>query len=113
MDVSQDVIVTEADCGTVQGLYVETIYSGDEESAPLSTRIYGRVSCERVVDPVSNEVIVEVNELITEEKANRIEDIGHERLKIHPALTCESKRGCCQAHCYGLNLATGEAHQDW
>ncbi|MCH2064218.1 MAG: DNA-directed RNA polymerase subunit beta' [Roseibacillus sp.] len=106
VDVSQDVIVTEPDCGTVQGLHVETIYSGDEESAPLSTRIYGRVSCEQVVDPVSEEVIVKINELIDEEKANRIEDIGHERLKIRSALTCESKRGCCQA-CYGLNLATG------
>ena len=106
VDVSQDVIVTEPDCGTVQGLHAETIYSGDEESAPISTRIYGRVSCEQVVDPVSGEVIVDVNDLITEERANRIEDIGHERLKIRSALTCESKRGCCQA-CYGLNLATG------
>ena len=106
VDVSQDVIVTEPDCGTVQGLHAETIYSGDEESAPISTRIYGRVSCEQVVDPVSGEVIVDVNGLITEERANRIEDIGHERLKIRSALTCESKRGCCQA-CYGLNLATG------
>jgi len=107
VDVSQDVIVTEEDCGTVQGLYVETIYSGDEESAPLSTRIYGRVSCEQVVDPVTEEVIVKANDLITEEKAKRIEDIGHERLKIRSALTCESKRGCCQ-FCYGLNLATGK-----
>ena len=106
VDVSQDVIVTEPDCGTVQGLHVETIYSGDEESAPLSTRIYGRVSCEQVVDPVSEEVIVPINGLITEERANRIEGIGHERLKIRSALTCESKRGCCQS-CYGLNLATG------
>lgn len=106
VDVSQDVIVTQRDCGTVQGLQVHAIYSGDEESASLAMRIFGRVSCERVVHPVSEEVIVDVNDLITEEKANQIEDIGHERLKIRSALTCESERGCCQL-CYGLNLATG------
>ena len=106
VDVSQDVIVTQEDCGTVQGLTVHAIYSGDEESASLATRIFGRVSCEKVTDPVSQKVIVEVNELIDEEKAKRIEDIGHERLKIRSALTCESERGCCRK-CYGLNLATG------
>ncbi len=106
VDVSQDVIVTQEDCGTVQGLTVHAIYSGDEESASLATRIFGRVSCEKITDPVSGELIVSVNELINEEKSNRIEDIGHERLKIRSALTCESERGCCRK-CYGLNLATG------
>ena len=76
----------------VQGLTIDAIYSGDEESASLSTRIFGRVSCERVTDPVTKEIIVDVNDLITEERGNRIEDIGHERLKIRSALTCESKR---------------------
>jgi DNA-directed RNA polymerase subunit beta' len=106
VDVSQDVIVTQQDCGTVRGLQVHSIYSGDEESASLATRIYGRVSCEKVTDPVSGEVIVDVNDLLTEVRSNRIEDIGHERLKIRSALTCESERGCCKL-CYGLNLATG------
>jgi len=106
VDVSQDVIVTQKDCGTVNGITVHAIYSGDEESASLATRIYGRVSCEKVKDPVSGAVIVDVDDLITEESAKRTEDIGHERLKIRSALTCESERGCCQL-CYGLNLATG------
>jgi DNA-directed RNA polymerase subunit beta' len=106
VDVSQDVIVTQQDCGTVQGLVVHAIYSGDEESASLATRVFGRVSCEKVTDPVTGEVIVDVNDLLTEVRSNRIEGIGHERLKIRSALTCESERGCCRA-CYGLNLATG------
>jgi len=106
VDVSQDVIVTEDDCGTVNGLTVHAIYSGDEESASLANRIFGRVSCEKVIDPVTKEVIVDVNQMITESMAHRIEDIGHERLKIRSPLTCESDRGCCR-FCYGLNLATG------
>lgn len=106
VDVSQDVIVTQQDCGTVQGLVVHAIYAGDEESASLATRVFGRVSCVKVTDPVSGEVIVDVNDLLTEVRSKRIEDIGHERLKIRSALTCESERGCCRA-CYGLNLATG------
>ncbi|NNC89520.1 MAG: DNA-directed RNA polymerase subunit beta' [Akkermansiaceae bacterium] len=106
VDVSQDVIVTQENCGTVNGLLTHAIYSGDEEAASLSTRIYGRVSCEKIKDPVSGDIIVDVDDLIDEEKAKRIEDIGHERLKIRSPLTCESERGCCRL-CYGLNLATG------
>ena len=107
VDVSQDVIVTQPDCGTVNGITVDAIYSGDEESASLATRVYGRVSCEKIKDPVSGDVIVDVDDLITEEQSLRIEDIGHERLRIRSGLTCESDRGCCQL-CYGLNLATGK-----
>ena len=106
VDVSQDVIVTEPDCGTVNGITVHAIYSGDEESASLASRTYGRVSCEKIKDPVTGDVIVNIDDLITEDMSNRIETIGHERLKIRSGLTCESKRGCCQL-CYGLNLATG------
>ncbi|MDP0490886.1 MAG: DNA-directed RNA polymerase subunit beta' [Verrucomicrobiota bacterium JB023] len=107
VDVSQDVIITEPDCGTVNGIAVHAIYSGDEESASLGTRIYGRVSCDKVTDPVTNEVVVEPGQLIDEEVANHIENLGHERLKIRSVLTCESDRGCC-AKCYGLNLATNK-----
>ncbi|MGB1129302.1 MAG: DNA-directed RNA polymerase subunit beta', partial [Haloferula sp.] len=107
VDVAQDVIVTEHDCGTVNGILVQPIYDGDEEAASLATRIYGRVSCETVKDPVSQEVIVKTDELIDEEKAAAIERIGYEKLKIRSVLTCESERGCCAA-CYGLNLATGK-----
>ncbi|MGE9269001.1 MAG: DNA-directed RNA polymerase subunit beta' [Verrucomicrobiales bacterium] len=107
VDVSQDVIVTQPDCGTVNGITVHAIYSGDEEAASLASRIYGRCSCETVKDPVSEEIIVKPGDLIDEKKAQRIENIGYERLKIRSPLTCESDHGCCQT-CYGLNLATGK-----
>jgi len=106
VDVSQDVILTEPDCGTVKGITVHAIYSGDEESASLQSRIYGRTSCETVKDPVSGKTIVKTGELMGEETSISVENVGHERLKIRSPLTCESERGCCQS-CYGLNLATG------
>ena len=107
VDVSQDVIVFEADCGTVNGITAEPIIENDEEAASLSSRIYGRVSGEKVTDPVSGNVVLEVGQLIGEHEANKIEDLGFERLKIRSTLTCEADRGCCQK-CYGLNLASGE-----
>ncbi|MGB2403487.1 MAG: DNA-directed RNA polymerase subunit beta', partial [Akkermansiaceae bacterium] len=107
VDVSQDVIVFEEDCGTVNGITAEPIIENDEEAASLSSRIYGRVSGEKVTDPVSGNVILEVGQLIGEYEANKIEDLGFERLKIRSTLTCEADRGCCQK-CYGLNLASGE-----
>ena len=106
VDVSQDVILTEPDCGTVKGITVHAIYSGDEEAASLQSRIFGRTSCEKIVDPVTNKTIVKVGQLMDEDTSIAVENIGHERLKIRSPLTCESERGCCQA-CYGLNLATG------
>ncbi len=105
VDVAQDVIVTEDDCGTVNGITLAAIYQGDEEIVDLKTRIYGRTSCETVHDPVTKKTIVSVNELISEEIANRLTIIGVEKLKIRSVLNCESKRGCC-AKCYGLSLAT-------
>ncbi len=107
VDVAQDVIVTKHDCETVNGILVQPIYDGDEESASLATRIYGRVSCETVKDPVSGEVIIAVDDIITETMAAGAERIGYEKLKIRSVLTCEAERGCC-AKCYGLNLATGK-----
>ncbi len=107
VDVAQDVIVTEETCGTVNGITVRSIYEGDEEVVELSQRVYGRVSCERIVDPVTQDVIVDVNELIGEAASIRLQNIGHEQMKLRSVLTCESLRGCC-AQCYGLNLATGK-----
>ncbi len=107
VDVSQDVIVTEEDCGTVNGITAEPIIENDEEAASLSSRIYGRVSLEKVVDPVSGDTILDIGQMIGEQEASKIEDLGFERLKIRSTLTCESDRGCCQK-CYGLNLASGE-----
>ena len=107
VDVAQDVIVTKPDCGTANGIVVRAIYDGDEEAASLALRVYGRVSCEQVKDPVTGEIIVSVDDEITETQAQAIERIGYEQLKIRSVLTCESDRGCC-ARCYGLNLATGK-----
>jgi DNA-directed RNA polymerase subunit beta' len=107
VDVAQDVIVTKPDCGTANGIVVRAIYDGDEEAASLALRVYGRVSCEQVKDPVTGEIIVNIDDEITEKQAQAIERIGYEQLKIRSVLTCESDRGCC-ARCYGLNLATGK-----
>jgi len=106
VDVSQDVIVFEQDCGTTNGIVVRSIYEGDEEVVDIKARIYGRASCETVRDPVGKDVIVKANEVITEAQAEALTKIGVEQLKIRSVLTCESKRGCC-AVCYGLHLGTG------
>ena len=99
-------IITCQDCGTANGIYVSAIYDGDEETASLATRIYGRVYCEQIKDPVTGEVILDVDDVINEVQAKAVERIGVLKLKIRSVLTCESDRGCC-ANCYGLNLATG------
>ncbi len=105
VDVSQDVIVTEEDCGTVNGITLASIYQGDEEIVDLKTRIYGRTSCETIHDPVDKSVIIKAGQMATEKEAAHLMKIGVEKLKIRSVLTCESKRGCC-AKCYGLHLAT-------
>ncbi len=106
VDASQDVIITEDDCGTINGIVVRPIYEGDEEVVSLSTRIIGRTSCETVKDPVTGKAVVTSGQIVDEETAAALEKIGLEQLKIRSALTCESKRGIC-AKCYGRNLATG------
>ncbi|MFO1486601.1 MAG: DNA-directed RNA polymerase subunit beta' [Verrucomicrobiaceae bacterium] len=105
VDVSQDVIVTEEDCGTVNGITLSSIYQGDEEIVDLKTRVYGRTSCETIHDPVDKSTIIKAGQLVTEKEAAHLSKIGVERLKIRSVLTCESKRGCC-AKCYGLHLGT-------
>jgi DNA-directed RNA polymerase subunit beta' len=107
VDASQDVIINEMDCGTVNGIVVKSIYEGDEEVVDLSTRIVGRVSCETVADPVTKKKIIKANQLVDEPTAAALEKIGVESLKIRSVLTCETGRGVC-AHCYGRNLATGQ-----
>ncbi len=105
VDVAQDVIVSELDCGTVDGIYVEPIIEAGVEVEPLRERVVGRVSLEQIKDYEGN-VIVEVNQEITEVLAAAIQAAGIERVKIRSVLTCESRRGVC-ALCYGRNLATG------
>ena len=107
VDASQDVIINELDCGTVNGITVRSIYEGDEEVVDLSTRIVGRVSCETIADPVTKKKVIKANQLVDETTAAAIEKIGVESLKIRSVLTCETGRGVC-AHCYGRNLATGQ-----
>ncbi len=107
VDASQDVIINEIDCGTVNGITVKSIYEGDEEVVDLATRIIGRVSCETIADPVTKKKIIKANQMIDEPTAAAIEKIGVESLKIRSVLTCETGRGVC-AHCYGRNLATGQ-----
>ncbi|MEI6349723.1 MAG: DNA-directed RNA polymerase subunit beta' [Verrucomicrobiota bacterium] len=106
VDCAQDVIITEEDCGTVNGIVVRSIYEGDEEVVDLGQRIVGRVSCESILDPVTNTKLVKPNQLIDEITANQVVKIGVEQLKIRSVLTCESKRGVC-VRCYGRNLANG------
>src|SRR4051812_28210796 len=105
VDVAQDVIISENDCGTGEGIYVEPIIESGETIEALRDRIVGRVALEAQRDYEGN-VIVEINQEITEELAAQIQAAGIERVKIRSVLTCESKRGVCVA-CYGRNLATG------
>ncbi|MEJ7605443.1 MAG: DNA-directed RNA polymerase subunit beta', partial [Bryobacteraceae bacterium] len=104
-DVAQDVIISEHDCGTGEGIYVEPIVEAGEIIEKLSDRIVGRVVLEDQRDYEGN-IIVKVNQQINEDLSNQIEKAGIERVRIRSVLTCESKRGVCQL-CYGRNLASG------
>ena len=104
-DVAQDVIVTEEDCGTGDGIDVAAIVESGEIIEPLADRIVGRVALEDLKDYEGN-IIVHINQEISEDLAKAVESAGIERVKIRSVLTCESKRGVCQL-CYGRNLATG------
>jgi DNA-directed RNA polymerase subunit beta' len=106
VDVAQDVIISEVDCGTLDGIEAQAIIEGGETIEPLRDRIMGRVTLERVADPFTDETIVEASQEITEDLASAAQDAGIERVKIRSVLTCESRRGVC-AKCYGRDLATG------
>jgi DNA-directed RNA polymerase subunit beta' len=105
VDVAQDVIVSEHDCGTVEGIYVTAIVESGEIIEPLRDRIIGRVSLEKIKDFEGN-VIVEINQEVTDDLASAVQAAGVEKVKIRSVLTCESKRGVCQL-CYGRNLGSG------
>jgi len=106
VDVAQDVIINEIDCGTVQGTFVEAIYEGEEEIVPLTDRIIGRVALDNIVDVVTDHQIVKSGEIINEAVAERLEEVGIEKIRVRSVLTCESRKGIC-AKCYGRDLATG------
>jgi DNA-directed RNA polymerase subunit beta' len=105
VDVAQDVIISEFDCGTLDGIEVMPIVEGGEVVEPLRDRIVGRVSLEQIRDYESN-IIVDVNQEINEDLASQIQAAGIEKVRIRSVLTCESRRGVC-VRCYGRNLATG------
>jgi DNA-directed RNA polymerase subunit beta' len=107
VDVAQDVIIQEADCGTTNGIWVSAVFEGEDEVVKLGDRLVGRFACDDIVNPTNpKEFLIRVNEEIDEVKAKRIEVAGIERVRIRSVLTCESKRGVC-IHCYGRSLATG------
>lgn len=106
VDVAQEIIVAEEDCGTLNGITVSAIIQGDEEVVSLKDRIIGRVALDNIVDIITDEVIATAGEEITEERADMIESLGIEKIRIRSVLTCENGRGVC-TKCYGRNLATG------
>jgi DNA-directed RNA polymerase subunit beta' len=110
VDVAQDVVITEEDCGTLRGIATTALKDNEDIVEPLYDRIIGRTSLHNVYDPLSDELIVEAGTRIDEDIAKRIEDSGIETVEIRSVLTCESKRGVC-VRCYGLNLATGGVAQ--
>jgi DNA-directed RNA polymerase subunit beta' len=105
VDVAQDVIISEHDCGTVEGIFVTAIVESGEIIEPLRDRIIGRVSLDKIKDYEGN-VIVEINSEVTDDLASAVQAAGVEKVKIRSVLTCESKRGVCQL-CYGRNLGSG------
>ncbi|MFV0506433.1 MAG: DNA-directed RNA polymerase subunit beta' [Bacteroidales bacterium] len=110
VDVSQDVVVNEFDCGTLRGLSVSSLKNNEEEIASLEERIVGRCSVHDVTDPVSGELLVKSGDEITDNVAKKIEQSPIETIEVRSVLTCEAKVGIC-AKCYGRNLASGRMVQ--
>ena len=106
VDVAQDVVITEEDCGTLRGIATSALKDNEDIIEPLSDRIEGRTSVHDVYDPINEELIVAAGQAITPEVSERIEECGIEIVEIRSVLTCEAKRGTC-VKCYGKNLATG------
>jgi DNA-directed RNA polymerase subunit beta' len=106
VDVAQDVIISESDCGTLDGIEARAIVESGEIIEPLRDRIVGRVTLERIVDPFNGETIVDVNDEIDEDTASAVQEAGIERVRIRSVLTCAARRGVCK-RCYGRDLATG------
>ena len=107
VDVSQQVIIHEDDCGTTEGVVVCDIKDGDEIIEPIKDRLIGRYSLEDVVDPTTDEVLVKKGDLISEDQADAVGKSGIEQVLVRSILRCKAKRGVC-AHCYGADLASGK-----
>ena len=106
VDVSQDVVISEEDCGTLRGTATSALKDNEDVIEPLADRIEGRTSCHDVFNPITNELLQAAGEEISIDAARLMEDAGIETVEIRSVLTCESKRGVC-VKCYGRNLATG------
>jgi len=107
VDVVQDIVITEDDCGTTKGIEIEALREGDEIIESLAARIVGRTVQQDIYDPVSDELICGINTLVDEQTAVRIEEAGVERVLIRSVLACDAVHGTCKM-CYGRNLATGK-----
>ncbi len=110
VDVSQDVVISEEDCGTLRGIATSALKDNEDIIEPLADRIEGRNSLHAVFNPITSELMVEAGDEITIDTARAMEDAGIETVEIRSVLTCESKRGVC-VKCYGRNLATGYVTQ--
>ena len=106
VDVSQDVVINEEDCGTLRGIATSALKDNEDIIEPLSDRIEGRTSLHNVYHPLTEELLIEAGSEISQEMSKKIEDSGIETVEIRSVLTCESKRGVC-VRCYGRNLASG------
>lgn len=106
VDVAQDIVVNEIDCGTTDGMEIRPLLEGGEIIQPIGDRILGRTAIEDVRDPLSDEVICKANEEITEDVVKRVDDAGIEMVRIRSVLTCRTRRGVC-VRCYGRDLARG------
>jgi DNA-directed RNA polymerase subunit beta' len=106
VDVAQDAIINEYDCGTLDGITISALVEGGEEIEPLAERILGRVALDDVHDPISGEVLVRANEEIDEQRVLKVVNAGLDRVKIRSVLTCQTRRGIC-VECYGRDLARG------
>ncbi len=105
-DVAQNVVVTQQDCGTTQGITKGVIYRGEKVEVSLADAIFGRVSRTNIVNPITDDVIVRENDLITRAVARRIEEMGLEKIQVRSPMTCEASLGVCRC-CYGMDLSTG------
>ncbi|MBX2990608.1 MAG: DNA-directed RNA polymerase subunit beta' [Bacteroidetes bacterium] len=110
VDVAQDAIIKDEDCGTIRGVVTGALKEGEDVKEPLGERILGRVTVNDVVDPLTGQTILEAGEMIDEERAHRIGETSIETVEIRSVLTCEARRGIC-ARCYGRNLSTGKLVQ--
>ncbi len=106
-DVAQNVVITMQDCGTLNGISKGTVYKGDKVEVSLAQNITGRIARDRIVDVITESVVIEENEVITAEVARAIEAMGYEKIRVRSPLTCESPLGIC-ARCYGMDLSRGK-----